>query len=390
MFVLAINSGSSSLKCAVINPESGETVFAALVENLGTERAVWHITVPKAPEPRAIPGVDHAAALEVVLEELRGRSEVWNHLSAVGHRVVHGGELFSASVRIDEDVLQAIEDCVPLAPLHNRANLLGIEAAKRALSHLPHVAVFDTAFHQTMPETAYRYAVPAAWYKQHHIRRYGFHGTSHRFVAEGAAKWLGKPLQDLNLITAHLGNGSSVTAIRGGRSIDTSMGFTPLEGLVMGTRSGDIDPAIPFHLEKAGLGLAEIERALNHESGLLGLSELGSDMRTLSEHYEEHEGARLAVDVFCHRLAKYVGALATNFERLDAVVFTGGIGEHSVLVRKHVVSRLSVLGLVLDDLNNEKHGPLISAPESRAKVLVVPTNEELLIARDVLTLARFS
>lgn len=386
MLVLAINSGSSSLKCAVIDPGSGETVFAALVERLGSDGAVLRVTVPRAPEPRAVPGVDHTAALEVVLEEVRSRADVWSKLSAVGHRVVHGGELFSASVRIDEHVLRAIEDCVPLAPLHNRANLLGIEAAKRALSQLPHVAVFDTAFHQTMDETAYRYAVPAAWYKQHHIRRYGFHGTSHRFVAEGAAELLQKPLGDLNLITAHLGNGSSVTAIRGGRSVDTSMGFTPLEGLVMGTRSGDLDPAIPFHLQKAGLGFGEIERALNHESGLLGLSELGSDMRTLSERYHDHEGARLAVEVFCHRLAKYVGALATHFERLDALIFTGGIGEHSVLVRSKVVARLSVLGLLLDERKNEAHDPFISAPESRASVLVVPTNEELLIARDVLSL----
>jgi len=386
MRVLAINSGSSSLKCAVIDPVSERTVFSALVEELGSTHARLRVTAPERGEPQSIPGANHESALDLVLSEIRGHPEIWSELGAVGHRVVHGGETFTASARITTEVLAAIQACVPLAPLHNSANLLGIAAAQRALPELVHVAVFDTAFHQTLPEAAYRYAVPRAWYESHGIRRYGFHGTSHRFVAERAAGLLGRPLDELNLISAHLGNGCSAAAIRGGVCIDTTMGFTPLEGLVMGTRSGDLDPAVIFYLEKAGVPLAVVERALNRDSGLLGLSGLSSDMRTLGEQYPQHPGARLAIDVFCHRLAKYLGALATSFERLDAIIFTGGIGEHSALVRRLVTARLAVLGIALDEQANQLHRPIVSVAHSRSVLLVVPTNEELLIARDTLAL----
>lgn len=386
MLVLSINSGSSSLKCAVIDPHSEQTMFAALVDELGTPRAKLRITASNQAPPKTIEHADHTRALAVVIEEIRNYPEIWGNLAAVGHRVVHGGESFTASVLINADVISAISDCVPLAPLHNSANLLGIKAAQAALPDLPHVAVFDTAFHQTMPETAYRYAVPSEWYQNHHIRRYGFHGTSHRFVIQRASEILERPLNELHLLSAHLGNGCSVAAIQSGKCVDTSMGFTPLEGLVMGTRSGDLDPAIIFHLEKSGLTLPEIERALNQRSGLLGLSDLSNDMRILSERYEDHAGARLAINVFCHRLAKYLGAFATSFDRLDGVIFTGGIGEHSSLVRNKVVERLAVFGIFLDDTNNASHAPVISTQESSSAVLVVPTNEELLIARDVLAL----
>lgn len=386
MLVLAINSGSSSLKCAVIDPDSEQTMFAALVDRIGTSQTQLRITTPHHAPPQNIEGADHAQALTFVIEEIKRFPEIWSQLGAVGHRVVHGGEFFTESVLINDEVIQAISDCVPLAPLHNLANLVGIQAAQLVLPQLPHAAIFDTAFHQTMPETAYRYAVPSSWYQDHHIRRYGFHGTSHRFVIQRASEILMRPVTELNLLSAHLGNGCSVAAVQGGQCVDTTMGFTPLEGLVMGTRSGDIDPALIFHLEKSGLALREIEHALNHESGLLGLSELSNDMRTLSEQYESNPGARLAIDVFCHRLAKYLSALATSFKKLDGVIFTGGIGEHSALVRKKVSERLAVLNVFIDDAKNAQHLPIISTQDSNYAVLVVRTNEELLIARDALDL----
>jgi acetate kinase len=291
-------------------------------------------------------------------------------------------------VRIDDAVIQGIVECTPLAPLHNPANLLGIEAARRVLPDLVHVAVFDTAFHQTMAPVAYRYAIPETWYTRHRVRRYGFHGTSHRFVATRAAQILDRPLAELNLITAHLGNGCSATAVAGGKSVDTTMGFTPLEGLVMGTRSGDLDPAVVFYLVNQGLPLEAIEHELNRNSGLLGLSGRSHDMRTLTRSFETDPASELAVSVFCHRLAKHVGALATNFDHTDALVFTGGIGEHSALVRRQVCRRLRSLGLELDEAANTANAPRINSTKSRIEVLVIPTNEELVIARDTLALAR--
>ncbi|MCD0166766.1 acetate/propionate family kinase, partial [Deinococcus sp. 12RED42] len=287
---------------------------------------------------------------------------------------------------ITPEVLDAVRACVPLAPLHNPANIAGIEAARAAFPHLPQVAVFDTAFHQSMPEVAFRYAVPEAWYRQHGVRRYGFHGTSHAFVAAEAAQVLGRPLEDLNLVTAHLGNGCSVCAVAGGRSVDTSMGLTPLEGLVMGTRSGDVDPGLhDFIARQAGLSLSEVTAALNRESGLLGLSGLSNDMRELEEAAARgHAGARLAVEAFVYRLAKQMAGMAVALGRVDALVFTGGIGENSAAVRGAVLARLGVLGAAVDPALNARavrgESGLIS-PEGTLPALVINTNEELMIAR---------
>jgi len=387
MLVFALNSGSSSLKGALIDPEDGQVFFSASAERLGSEGACLKVGKPAAVTEQTMPGADHARVLDALVGALRCEKELMHALGAVGHRVVHGGEDFVSSCVIDEDVERAIERCAVLAPLHNRPNLLGIQVARRALPELPHVAVFDTAFHQTLSETAFRYAVPTAWYTEHGVRRYGFHGTSHRFVAGRASELLGRPLAELELLTAHLGNGCSATAISQGKSVDTTMGLTPLEGLVMGTRSGDLDPAVVFHMmARAGLSAEQVERVLTRESGLVGLSEKSNDVRTLIETAAgigpEAKRARLALDVFCHRLAKSLGALATNLPRLDALVFTGGIGEHAASVRAAACARLAGLGIVLDVAKNSRNESFIHAPESRVQVLVIPTNEELMIARD--------
>ncbi len=386
--VLVINSGSSSLKFSLFDASSEEVLVQGLAEALGSAGAVLHVSHPgRVKETRAIPDAHHSEAMVAVLGVIDGI-----HISAVGHRVVHGGEAFSGSVLIDAETAAVIRECVPLAPLHNPANLAGIEAAKERFPDLPHVAVFDTAFHQTMPPRAFHYALPHALYEQHKVRRYGFHGTSHRFVSAEAARLLERSPEDLQLITAHLGNGCSACAVKGGRSVDTTMGFTPLEGLVMGTRSGDIDPNLHEFLSNSlGKSLAEITAMLNRESGLLGISGLSNDMRTLSAAAEEgHARARLAIEIFCYRLAKGLLALAAGLDRIDALVFTGGIGEHSATVRERTLSCLQILNPVLDaglNGNNgrETHGR-ITAPESGLLALVVPTNEELVIAREA---ARF-
>lgn len=386
MWTLVLNSGSSSLKFALLNPASGEVRLTGLGERLGDAEASLRLERDGQRETRALNGGSYGEALGEVLKELDALN-MRHEVRAVGHRVVHGGESFSAPVQVTPDVLEGVRACVPLAPLHNPANILGIEAAQQAFPGLPHVAVFDTAFHQTMPEVAYRYAVPEEWYKQHGVRRYGFHGTSHQYVAGQAAELLGRPLEELNLVTAHLGNGSSVCAVAGGRSVDTSMGLTPLEGLVMGTRSGDLDPGIPDYLARqAGLSLSEITAALNKKSGLLGLSNLTNDMRELETAAGQGQaGARLALDVFVYRLARYVASMAVALGRLDAVVFTGGIGENSALVRTEVLNRLGVLGLKLDEQANAAlprgEAGVISQPGGPL-ALVVPTNEELMIARE--------
>ena len=326
-----------------------------------------------------------------VLVEVLQQRDLAHTVTAVGHRVVHGGEAFSASTRLDDTVLAAIAACSRLAPLHNPANLLGIRVAKECFPTVPHVAVFDTAFHQTMPEHAYLYAVPMALYRDHGVRRYGFHGTSHRFVAAEAAQLLGRDLGQTALITAHLGNGASVAAVLNGHSLDTSMGLTPLEGLVMGTRSGDVDPGLlQFIADTENKTLAQVTDLLNKQSGLLGLSELSNDCRELQTAADAgHTGARVALAVFCYRLARHIAALTVALPRLDALVFTGGIGENAVKIRATVLGHLAVLGFTVDDTANAKcvggQAGVITASTSRT-ALVVNTNEELLIARDTAAL----
>ncbi|WP_189101649.1 acetate kinase [Deinococcus knuensis] len=385
MWTLVLNCGSSSVKFALLDVRSGAVGLSGLAERLGSGDASARLDLPGGRRSVALPGGTYAEAFAVIagaLDELGVRGDV----GAVGHRVVHGGERFSEPALITPEVLDAVRACVPLAPLHNPANIAGIEAARAAFPHLPQVAVFDTAFHQSMPEVAFRYAVPEAWYRQHGVRRYGFHGTSHAFVAAEAAQVLGRPLAELNLVTAHLGNGCSVCAVAGGRSVDTSMGLTPLEGLVMGTRSGDVDPGLhDFIARQAGLSLSEVTAALNRESGLLGLSGLSNDMRELEEAAARgHAGARLAVEAFVYRLAKQVAGMAVALGRVDALVFTGGIGENSAAVRGAVLARLGVLGAAVDPALNARavrgESGLIS-PEGSLPALVINTNEELMIAR---------
>ena len=383
--VLVINCGSSSLKFAVIEPSSQGVSHRGLAERLGAPDA--SLTVDDTNE--SLPaGADHGQALDRILTRLGGE-----HFGAVGHRVVHGGERFSESVQLDDEAVAQIRACSPLAPLHNPANLLGIEAARARFPNVPQVAVFDTAFHHHMPQEAFHYAVPHEWYERYRLRRYGFHGTSHRFVAEEAAHLLGRPLTELMLVTAHLGNGCSACAVRGGQSVDTTMGLTPLEGLVMGTRSGDVDPNLhDFLAREAGMGLPQITELLNKKSGLLGLSGLSNDMRALLDaRASGNRRAALAIDVFCYRLAKAVRGRGAALSRIDARVFTGGIGEHAAPIRAQTLSHLRLLGAKVDEALNEDHGRSsqgrISEKSSGLLVLVIPTNEELVIAREA---ARFS
>lgn len=396
--ILVINSGSSSLKFALIEAGSGRVVRQGLAERLGTEQARLRT---RSLEPggggseKSLAGGGHAEALVEILAHLDGLQP-----AAVGHRVVHGGETFSASVVLTDRAVELIRACSELAPLHNPPNLLGIEIARRQFPQLAHVAVFDTAFHQTLPPRAFRYAVPQELYERHRVRRYGFHGTSHSYVAGEAARLMGRPLTELQLVTAHLGNGCSACAIRGGRSVDTTMGLTPLEGLVMGTRSGDVDPNLhQFLADQTGRSLVQITDLLNRGSGLLGLSGGASnDMRTLLQARARGDaGAALAIDVFCYRLAKGLLGLCAGLDRIDALVFTGGIGEHAAAVRAETLAHLEILGPTLDPVRNAADGVVvppssgaegrITADLSRLLVLVIPTNEELVIARETARLA---
>jgi acetate kinase len=383
--VLVINCGSSSVKFALIGVRRETLILSGMAERLGSSEAVMHWKSGDDRASRPLPGAGLVRALQEMIGLLPSNLQV----VAVGHRVVHGGEAFAHSVRLDANVLTAIERCNDLAPLHNPANLAGVRAVQQIFPHTPQVAVFDTAFHQTLPERAFLYAVPYDWYKTDGVRRYGFHGTSHRYVAGEAARRLGQPLETLGLITAHLGNGCSATAVENGRSVDTTMGLSPLEGLVMGTRSGDIDPSLhEFMAARREWSLERIMQALNRESGLLGLSGLSNDMRTLiGSAAAGHVRAQLAIDVFCYRLAKSIAALSAALSRLDAIVFTGGIGEHSPVVRARTGEHLRLLGVELDPALNATGGApatgCISRPGSRV-CLVVPTNEELMIARETL------
>lgn len=397
MNILVINCGSSSLKYQLINMENEGVLAKGLVERIGIEGSkVKHETIGKEEVIIEEPMSDHRKALELVLDALinpnYGAIKSMDEIGAVGHRVVHGGESFASSVIIDDRVMEAINDCIDLAPLHNPPNIMGIEACQELMPKTPMVAVFDTAFHQTIPASNYIYPLPYELYEKYGIRKYGFHGTSHKYVSLKAAEMLGKDIKDLNIITCHLGNGASVCAVQGGKSIDTSMGFTPLEGLAMGTRSGNVDPAIiPFVMEKEGLSLDEVNDLLNKKSGVLGISGVSSDFRDIEEAMEEgNERAKLALEVFTNKVKKYIGAYAALMCNVDALVFTAGIGENSISIREQICEGLEYIDIKIDKELNKVRGKetIVSKDLTSTAILVIPTNEELMIARDTLELVQ--
>ncbi|HBV75323.1 MULTISPECIES: acetate kinase [Vibrio] len=392
--VLVLNCGSSSLKFAIVDAESGDELLSGLSECLGLPEARIKWKLDGKHEAQLGHGAAHAEALNFIVETiLASKPELGEGVGAIGHRVVHGGEKFTKSVLITEAVIQEIKDVTALAPLHNPAAIAGIEAAKLAFPDLKNVAVFDTAFHQTMPEEAYLYAIPYNLYTENSIRRYGMHGTSHLFITREVASIMDKPVEEVNIINCHLGNGASVCAIKNGQSVDTSMGLTPLEGLVMGTRCGDIDPAVIFHLhDSLGYSVEQINTMLTKESGLLGLTQVTSDCRFVEDNYQEKPEAKRAMDVFCHRLAKYIAGYTSTLEgRLDAIVFTGGIGENSGPIRELVLNRLGIFGIEVDNDKNlaARFGGegVITTENSRVPAMVISTNEELVIAEDTARLA---
>ncbi len=387
--ILVINCGSSSIKFALVNEDQAQFALSGLAERLGSHDAVLHWQRGDEHNSLTIPYGLHRTALAQLLP--LAQEAAGGKLHGIGHRVVHGGERFTSASRLDDAALQAIRATVPLAPLHNPANLLGIEEAQNLFPNAPHVAVFDTAFHQSLPEHAFRYALPESLYQEHGVRRYGFHGTSHRFVSQRAAAMAELPIDNSSWLVAHLGNGCSTCAIVNGQSRDTSMGLTPLEGLVMGTRSGDVDPNLHSHLARTlGWSLEQIDRLLNQDSGLLGLSGLSNDMRSLEQARDQgHAGAALAIEVFCYRLAKSLAAMSCALPQLDGLIFTGGIGENSALIRSKTVAHLKLLNLALDKPANARTIRGASGPiqaHGHPRVLVVPTNEERQIALDTLAL----
>ena len=391
---MVINCGSSSLKYQVIHSESEEALAKGLCERIGIDGRLVYQPKGGEKEITEAPMPTHTEAVRMVLDALvnekTGVLHSLDEIDAVGHRLVHGGEKFSASTLIDEDVIRAVEECSDLAPLHNPANLIGVRACKEVLKDVPMVGVFDTAFHQTMPKEAFLYGIPYEYYEKYKVRKYGFHGTSHDFVSKRAAEFLGRPYGALKTVVCHLGNGASVCAVLNGKSVDTSMGLSPLEGLIMGTRSGDIDPsAIEFLAKKEGLDIDGILNVLNKESGVYGLSGVSSDFRDLENAANEgNERARLAREVFCYRVAKYIGSYAAAMNGVDAVCFTAGLGENDGKVRAMVCGYLGYLGVELDDAANTVRGEekVISAPGSKVSVLVIPTNEELAICRETVAL----
>ena len=397
MKILVINAGSSSLKYQLIDMETEAVMAKGLCERIGIDGSKLNHT-PQGGDKVVIEEdmKDHSDAIRMVLDALtdanHGVIASMDEISAVGHRVVHGGEFFNKSVVIDAEVKAAIEKCVPLAPLHNPANLIGIAACEAAMPKVPQVAVFDTAFHQTMPQDAYMYALPFELYEKYKIRKYGFHGTSHKYVTQEAAKMLGKNLEDIKIITCHLGNGSSITAVDGGKSVDTSMGFTPLAGVAMGTRSGDIDPAIvKFIAEQENISIADVDSILNKKSGVFGISGLSSDFRDLeAADAEGNARAKLALDIFAYSVKKYVGTYMAALGGVDAIVFTAGIGENTVLMRKAILENMDAFGISVDDDKNKAaiRGAQmdISKDGTPVRILVIPTNEELMIAKETLEL----
>ena len=396
MNILVINCGSSSLKYQLINSETEGVLAKGLCERIGIDGMLTYQPEGGEKEKSEIAMPTHTEAINAVLAALTNeKSGVIKSLSevgAVGHRVVHGGEKFTSSCLINDESMKAIEECNDLAPLHNPANLIGINVCSELMPGVPQVAVFDTAFHQTMPDVAYTYGIPYEYYEKYKVRRYGFHGTSHSYVSKRTAEIVGKPYDQMKIIVCHLGNGASISAVNCGKSVDTSMGLTPLEGLVMGTRSGDLDPAIiDFVGKKEGLSLDEMNEVLNKKSGMLGISGVSSDGRDLEAAAETgNKRAQLALDVFDYRVIKYIGAYAAAMNGVDAIAFTAGIGENNIKMRKDVCSSLTYLGVKLDEEKNNVRGEerIISADDSKVQVLLVPTNEELAIARETLALVK--
>ena len=394
MNVLVINCGSSSLKYQLIDSESEQVLAKGLCERIGID---GRLTYQKAGGEKEITDAampTHKEAIQLVLNALvndkTGAIGSLDEVGAVGHRLVHGGEKFASSVVIDDEVIAAVEECNDLAPLHNPANLIGVRACQDLMPGVPQIGVFDTAFHQTMPEKAYLYAVPYEYYENYGVRRYGFHGTSHSFVSRHTAEFLGLDLEHSKIIVAHLGNGASLSAVLNGRSIDTSMGLTPLEGVIMGTRSGDIDPgALEYIMKKENISFEEVMTVLNKKSGVFGISGKSSDFRDLEEGMNAGDKrCAAAIEIFSYRVAKYIGSYAAALNGVDAIAFTAGIGENAPTVRKKVVSYLGYLGITLDEEANKKRGEdlIISTPDSKVAVCVIPTNEELAIARETVAL----
>ncbi|MFT4414990.1 acetate kinase [Fredinandcohnia humi] len=392
--VIAINAGSSSLKFQLFEMPSEEVITKGIFERIGMEKGIFTISVNDEKQTTETEIPDHAVAVKILLSKLTelGIIKSLDEIDGIGHRVVHGGETFSDSAVITEEVLKEIDALSELAPLHNPANVTGIKAFQEVLPHVPAVAVFDTAFHQTMPEKSFLYSLPYEYYKKYGIRKYGFHGTSHKYVSQRAAELLGRPLDQLRLLSCHLGNGASIAAIEGGKSIDTSMGFTPLAGVTMGTRSGNIDPAlIPYIMEKTGKTADEVLDVLNKKSGMLGVSGFSSDLRDIEQQAEAgNERAELALEVFASRIHKYIGSYAARMHGIDAIIFTAGIGENSDTIRARVLTGLEFMGVYWDPALNKVRGKeaFINYPHSPVKVIIIPTNEEVMIARDVMRLTK--
>lgn len=390
--IIAINAGSSSLKFQLFEMPSEEVITKGLIERIGLKDSIFNITVNGEKKTEILDIPDHSVAVKMLLDKLtvEGIIQSLNEIEGIGHRVVHGGEEFADSTIINDEVLAKIEELSELAPLHNPANVTGIKAFKEVLPNVVSIAVFDTAFHQTMPENSFLYSLPYEYYEKYGIRKYGFHGTSHKYVSERAAELLGRPLEHLRLISCHLGNGASIAAIQGGKSIDTSMGFTPLAGVTMGTRSGNIDPAlIPYIMEKTGKDAYEVLDVLNKKSGMLAVSGFSSDLRDIEEEAEKgNERGELALQVFANRIHKYIGSYAARMYGVDAIIFTAGIGENSSAIRERVLRGLEFMGVYFDPALNKVRGQeaFISYAHSPVKIIIIPTNEEVMIARDVVRL----
>lgn len=396
MKVLVINAGSSSLKYQLIDMDNREVLAKGLCERIGIDGSnLQHTCVMKGLDKIKIekPMKDHGDAIQMVIDALvdgeHGVIASMDEIGAVGHRVVHGAEEFTGSTLVTEAVMKALEKCTPLAPLHNPPNIIGIEACKKIMPNTPQVAVFDTAFHQTMPKKAFMYALPYEYYEKDRIRKYGFHGTSHKYVAQQAAEFLGKDAKDIKIVTCHLGNGSSISAVDGGKCIDTSMGFTPLDGVPMGTRTGSMDPAVMTFLMNKGMSAKEIDNLVNKQSGVAGVSGVSSDFRDLTAAADAgNDKAELALDMFTYQVKKYIGSYAAAMGGIDAVVFTAGVGENDARARKAIVSGLEFMGIKICDAKNETRGTVdISADDATVKTLVIPTDEEMMIAIDTKKIA---